>query len=112
MSPAGFFEGQAKANPLAARGYSRDKRPNCKQVCIALLVSRCCFPLGYELFAGNRSDVTTLREVVTTIKDKYGKAQRIWAMDRGMISAANMEFLKQEKAALHRGDAQGDAQGI
>lgn len=91
-----YFEGQANANPLARRGYSRDGRPQCKQVCIALVVSRCGMPLGYELFAGNRADVTTLAEIVTVMEDRYGKADRIWAMDRGMISQENIEFLKQE----------------
>jgi transposase len=91
-----YFEGQARANPLAQRGYSRDSRPQCKQVCIALVVSRCGMPLGYELFAGNRADVTTLQEIVEEMEQRYGKADRIWAMDRGMISQENIEFLKQE----------------
>jgi transposase len=90
-----YFEGQAKANALARRGYSRDGRPQCKQVCIALVVSRCGMPLGYELFAGNRSDVTTLQEIVSAMENRYGKADRIWAMDRGMISQENIEFLKE-----------------
>ena len=55
-----YFKGQAAANPLAQRGYSRDQRPDCKQVCIALVVSRCGMPLGYEVFAGNTADVTTM----------------------------------------------------
>jgi len=59
-----YFEGEAKANPKAQRGYSRDKRPDCKQVCIGLVVSKCGMPLGYEVFEGNRTDVTTLREIV------------------------------------------------
>ncbi len=91
-----YFEGQAKANPLAQRGYSRDSRPDCKQVCIAMVVSRCGMPIGYELFAGNKADVTTVQEIVTTMEDRYGKADRIWVMDRGMVSNANVEFLKQE----------------
>lgn len=90
-----YFEGQAKANPLAQRGYSRDSRGDCKQVCIALVVSRCGMPVGYELFAGNKADVTTVQEIVTTMEDRYGKAQRIWVMDRGMVSRANVEFLKE-----------------
>lgn len=90
-----YFEGQAAANPLAARGYSRDNRPDCKQVCIALVVSRCGMPIGYELFAGNKADVTTVQEVVTTLEDRYGQADRVWVMDRGMMSAANIEFLKE-----------------
>lgn len=91
-----YFEGQAAANPLAQRGYSRDHRPDCKQVNIALVVSREGVPLGYEVFAGNRSDVTTLEEIVTDMEAHYGKANRIWVLDRGMISADNMEYLRQE----------------
>ena len=91
-----YFEGEAASNPLARRGYSRDHRPDCKQVCIALVVSRCGMPVGYEVFAGNRADVTTLGEMVETMERRYGKAQRIWVVDRGMISEENMEFLKQE----------------
>jgi transposase len=91
-----YFEGQCSANPLAARGYSRDQRFDCKQVCIALVVSRCGMPVGYELFAGNRSDVTTVEEIVTTMEGRYGKSDRIWVMDRGMTSEDNIAFLKQE----------------
>jgi transposase len=90
-----YFEGQARGNEQARRGYSRDSRGDCKQVCIALVVSRCGMPEGYELFAGNKADVTTVREVVTTMEDRYGKARRVWVMDRGMVSAANIEFLKE-----------------
>ncbi len=89
-----YFEGQASGNELAKRGYSRDNRPDCKQVCIALVVSRCGMPVGYELFAGNKADVTTVQEIVTTMEGRYGAADRIWVMDRGMVSAANIEFLK------------------
>ena len=91
-----YFEGEAAANPLAQRGYSRDHRPDCKQVNIALVVSRCGMPLGYEVFAGNRADVTTLEQIVAVMEARYGKANRIWALDRGMISEDNVEFLKQE----------------
>ena len=91
-----YFEGQCSANPLAARGYSRDQRSDCKQVCIALVVSRDGMPVGYELFAGNRSDVTTVEEIVTTMEGRYGKSDRIWVMDRGMTSEDNIAFLKQE----------------
>ena len=90
-----YFEGQASANPLAQRGYSRDKRGDCKQVCIGLVVSRWGMPLGYEIFAGNRRDVTTVEEIVETMEKRYGKADRIWVMDRGMISEANMKFLRE-----------------
>src|SRR5258708_5882588 len=90
-----YFEGQAASNPQAQRGYSRDHRPDCKQVNIALVVSRSGLPLGYEVFAGNRSDVTTVEEIVEAMEKQYGKANRIWVMDRGMVSADNVEFLKQ-----------------
>jgi transposase len=89
-----YFEGQANANPLAKRGYSRDHRPDCKQVCIGLVVTRCGLPLGYEVFAGNRHDSTTLQEIVTTMEARYGRAQRIWALDRGLVSEENLDFLK------------------
>lgn len=90
-----YFEGQAKANPKAKYGYSRDKRSDCKQVCIALVVSRCGMPLGYEVFDGNRRDSTTVETIVTTMESRYGKANRVWAMDRGMLSEANITFLKE-----------------
>jgi len=90
------FEGEAAANPLAQRGFSRDHWPDCKQVNIALVVSRCGMPVGYEVFAGNRADVTTLEEIVGVMEARYGKANRIWALDRGMIREDNVEFLKQE----------------
>jgi transposase len=89
-----YFEGLAQGNALAQRGYSRDHRPDCKQVCIALVVSKGGLPLGYEVFAGNRNDVTTVEEIVTTMERRYGQADRIWVMDRGMISQENMEFLQ------------------
>jgi transposase len=90
-----YFEGQAKGNEQAKLGYSRDNRSDCKQVCIGLVVSRCGMPLGYELFAGNKADVTTVKEIVTTMEKRYGKADRVWVMDRGMASAANIEFFKE-----------------
>ena len=90
-----FFEGQAAANPLAQRGYSRDQRSDCKQVCIALVVSRCGMPLGYEVFAGNTADVTTVETIVTTMESRYGRSQRVWVMDRGMVSEENIDFLKE-----------------
>jgi transposase len=91
-----YFEGDAKSNPLAQRGYSRDKRGDCKQVTIGLVVSRCGMPLGYEVFAGNRADMTTMQEIVETMEARYGKSNRIWVMDRGMASEENIEFLKEE----------------
>src|ERR1035437_6515856 len=89
-----YFEGQAEGNPQAQRGYSRDHRPDCKQVNIALVVSRCGIPLGYEVFAGNRHDATTLEEIVAHMEELYGRAGRVWVMDRGLASEKNVRFLR------------------
>jgi transposase len=93
-----FFEGQAKGNTKAARGYSRDSRPDCQQVCIGLVVSPEGLPLAYEVFAGNRNDVTTVQEILLVMEEKYGQAKRIWVMDRGMVSEANIAFLRERNA--------------
>ena len=92
-----YFEGMCEGNPLAQRGYSRDQRPGCKQVCIALVVSRCGLPIGYEVFAGNRADVTTVEEIVNTMESRHGKAKCVWVMDRGMTSQKNIDFLNEGK---------------
>ena len=92
-----YFEGEGNDNELAARGYSRDHRPDCKQVCIALVVSRWGLPLGYEVFSGNRADVTTVEEIVKKVEGQYGEANRIWVMDRGMVSEENLKFLRSKK---------------
>ena len=89
-----YFEGQAAANPLAQRGHSRDHRPDCKQVCIGLVVTREGMPLGYEVFAGNRTDVTTVEEIVGTMESRFGRARRVWVMDRGMTSAETVAWLQ------------------
>lgn len=89
-----YFEGDAARNPQAQRGYSRDSRPDRPQVCIGLVVTRDGLPLGYEVFAGNRHDSTTVQEIVATMEARFGKARRIWAMDRGMVSEANLQFLR------------------
>jgi transposase len=93
-----FFEGQAARNDQAQRGYSRDQRPDCKQVCIGLVCTPEGLPLSFEVFPGNRADVTTVEEVVTAMEKKYGVAERIWVMDRGMVSEANIAFLRARKA--------------
>jgi transposase len=90
-----YFEGQAKANPQAQRGYSRDHRPDCKQVCIALVVTFDGFPLGYEVFAGNTHDSRTLQTIVATMEARHGMLGRVWITDRGMASAENMAWLRQ-----------------
>jgi len=90
-----YFEGGCAKNEQAARGYSRDHRGDCKQVCIALVVSKYGMPLAYEVFDGNRNDSTTVEEIVESIESKYGCADRIWVMDRGMVSEENIELLRE-----------------
>jgi len=90
-----YFEGQAEGNPQAQRGYSRDHRPDCKQVCIALVVTFDGFPLGYEVFAGNTHDSKTLQMIVTTMEARHGMLGRVWIADRGMASAENLAWLRQ-----------------
>lgn len=115
-----YFEGQCAANPLAKRGYSRDSRPDCLQVLIGLVVTDDGMPLGYEVFAGNRNDSTTIQEIVESMERKYGRADRVWVMDRGMVSDANLAFLRQRggsylvgtpKAMLNRFERQLAEQG-
>jgi transposase len=89
-----YFEGQANANPQAQRGYSRDHRPDCKQVCIALVVTFDGFPLGYEVFAGNTHDSKTLQRIVDTMEARHGVVGRVWITDRGMASAENLAWLR------------------
>jgi len=89
-----YFEGQCLANPMAKRGYSRDSRPDCVQVCIGLVVTTDGIPLGYEVFDGNTSDSTTVEEIVEAMEAKYGRASRVWVMDRGMVSEANLAFIR------------------
>jgi transposase len=89
-----YFEGQADAS-IAQRGYSRDHRPDCVQVNIAMVVTRDGMPLGYEIFPGNTADVMTVEEIVSSMESRFGKANRIWVMDRGMVSAENIAWLNQ-----------------
>jgi transposase len=93
-----YFEGSALGNPQAKRGYSRDSRSDCPQVCIGLVTSREGLPLAFEVFDGNRTDVTTTEEMVLIMESKYGKANRIWVMDRGMVSEENIEFMQERGA--------------
>lgn len=94
-----YFEGQTRGNPQAQRGYSRDGRPDCVQVCIALVVTPEGLPLAYEVFDGNRTDVTTVDEIVEMMREKYGHERRTWVMDRGMVSEDNLDLLRGAKAS-------------
>ncbi|MEI7973704.1 MAG: IS1634 family transposase [Bdellovibrio sp.] len=90
-----YFEGKAEGNAKAARGYSRDNRSDCKQVCIGLVVTPDGFPLAHEVFEGNRSDSKTLRDMIDSMERKHGKIGRVWVMDRGMVSEENITFLRE-----------------
>jgi transposase len=102
-----YFEGACETNPLARRGYSRDNRPDCKQVCIGLVVTPDGMPVGYEVFAGNRADTTTMREIVTLMEEKYGHANRVWVTDRGMSSEENIAFLEGRESLYLMGASRG-----
>ena len=88
-------QGQCADASIAQRGYSRDHRPDCLQVNIALVVTREGMPLGYEIFPGNTADVTTVEEIVEAMERRFGKANRVWVMDRGMVSAQNIAWLNE-----------------
>src|SRR5207249_7517564 len=75
-------------------GYSRDKRPDCVQVVIALIVTPEGFPLAYEVMAGNTADKTTLKIFLEKIQQQYGKAERIWIMDRGIPTEEVLEQMR------------------
>jgi transposase len=91
-----YFEGEAKRNPMAKRGYSRDGRPDCKQVTIGLVVTTEGIPLGYEVFEGNRHDSKTVETIIGKMESLYGKSNRIWVMDRGMVSQENYKLLQSD----------------
>jgi transposase len=89
-----YVEGEAEQNPKARYGYSRDKRPDCKQVVIALIVTPAGLPLAYEVMAGNTSEKTTLRGFLDRIESLYGKARRVWLMDRGIPTEALLREMR------------------
>jgi len=95
-----YLEGAAEQNPKAKRGYSRDGRPDCKQVVIALVVTPQGFPLAYEVMDGNTSDKTTLRNFLTRIETIYGKARRVWLMDRGIPTEAVLAEMRDPERAM------------
>src|SRR6266567_1073887 len=89
-----YVEGAAENNPMMSRGYSRDHRPDCEQMVIALIVNREGFPFSYETFDGNRADVSTMEAILRMVERKYGKARRIWVMDRGIVSEENLAAIR------------------
>jgi transposase len=90
-----YFEGEMEQNPKARRGYSRDGRPDCVQLVIALVVTPDGFPLAYEVMNGNTSDKTTLPAFLSHIEKTYGKARRVWVMDRGIPSEAILKSMRE-----------------
>jgi transposase len=89
-----YVEGAAENNSMMRRGYSRDHGPDCEQMVIALIVNEEGFPFSYETFDGNRADVSTMETILRMVERKYGKARRIWVMDRGIVSEANLEAIR------------------
>src|ERR1700746_2835066 len=89
-----YVEGAAEDNPMMRRGYSRDHRPDCEQLVIALIVNGEGFPFSYETFDGNRADVSTLETILRMVERKYGKARRIWVFDRGIVSEENLAAIR------------------
>src|SRR5215510_7153614 len=89
-----YVEGAAEKNPMMRRGYSRDHRPDCEQMVIALIVNQDGFPFSYETFNGNRADVSTMEVILRMVERKYGKARRIWVMDRGIVSEENLAAIR------------------
>jgi transposase len=89
-----YVEGAAEKNPMVRRGYSRDHRPDCEQLVIALIVNNEGFPFSYETFDGNRSDVSTMETMLRMVERKYGKARRIWVFDRGIVSEENLGAIR------------------
>src|SRR5262249_8300904 len=90
-----YFEGKMEQNPKAKRGYSRDGRPDCLQLVIALVVTPDGFPLAYEVMNGNTADCSTLRDLLRNIETTYGKARRVWVMDRGIPSEAVLKEMRE-----------------
>ena len=89
-----YVEGAAENNPMMRRGYSRDHRPDCEQMVIALIVNSEGFPFSYETFDGNRADVSTMETILRMVERKYGKARRIWVFDRGIVSEENLAAIR------------------
>jgi transposase len=92
-----YVEGAAENNPMVRRGYSRDHRPDCEQIVIALIVNHEGFPFSYETFDGNRADVSTMETILRMVERKYGKARRIWVFDRGIVSEENLKAVRKRE---------------
>ena len=93
-----YVEGAAEQNPKAKYGYSRDGKPNCKQVVIALVMTPTGLPMAYEVMDGNTSDKSTLRGFLDKIESMYGQARRVWLMDRGIPTEALLAEMRTARA--------------
>ena len=100
-----YVEGAAASNPMMRRGYSRDHRPDCEQMVIALIVNSEGFPFSYETFDGNRADVSTMETILRMVERKYGKARRIWVLDRGIVSEENLAAIRKRGGPVPGGYA-------
>jgi hypothetical protein len=94
-----YFEGLCERIPIAKHGYSRDGRGDCRQVVVALVVTPDGLPLAYETLAGNTSDKATLKAFLAKVECLYGKARRVWVMDRGIPTAATLQSMREEGVA-------------
>lgn len=95
-----FFEGLMEESELAKRGYSRDHRSDCKQVVLAMVVTPDGFPVYHQVFAGNMNDATAFPDIVETMESRFGKAQRVWVLDRGIASQKNLDYLRERSQSF------------
>jgi len=102
-----YFEGDMEGSVKAKRGYSRDSRPDCAQVVIALIVTPDGFPLAYEVMDGNSAEQKTLRPFLDHIEQTYGKARRVWVMDRGIPTEATLEEMRERNISYLVGTPKG-----
>jgi transposase len=95
-----FFEGLMEGSELAKRGHSRDHRPDCKQIVLALIVTPDGFPVYHKVFAGNTNDAVAFPGIVETMELRFGKARRVWVLDRGIASQKNLDFLRERNQSF------------
>ena len=107
-----YVEGAAEENPMMRRGYSRDHRPDCEQLVLALIVNQDGFPFSYELFDGNRADVSTVEAILRTVERKHGKARRVWIFDRGVVSEENLVAIRKRGGQYLVGTATQQAEAV
>jgi transposase len=107
-----FFEGLANANELAALGHSRDRRKDCKQVVLAMVVTQDGFPLYHEVFAGNTRDSVAFPEIVRTMASRFGSARRVWVLDRGIATEQNVQFLRDQGQSFLVGTSRSELSAL